>query len=148
MGNAREETMGAVITAENHIAAPALSGAPTAEFKRKSVRGGAATVIGQGLGLFLQTGATVILARLLTPADYGLQGMVVTLTGFFSLFKDAGLSVATVQREKLTEEQISTLFWINLVIGAVLMVVVACMGPFLVIDAVGTGTVAGAVLGG
>ena len=42
----------------------------------------------------LQIGTTIVLARLLSPTDYGLQAMVVTLTGFFSLFKDAGLSVA------------------------------------------------------
>ncbi len=108
-------------------------GASATEVKRRSVRGGAATVLGQGLGMALQMGSTVVLARLLTPSDYGLQGMVFTLTGFFSLFKDAGLSVATVQRESLTEDQISTLFWINLAVGVVLMILVASLGPFLVV---------------
>lgn len=54
---------------------------------------------------------TVVLARLLSPTDYGLQSMVITLTGFFSLFQDAGLNAASVQRDTLTHEQISTLFW-------------------------------------
>ena len=101
------------------------------QLKRKSVRGGAATVLGQGGGMALQIGTTIILARLLSPTDYGLQSMVLTLTAFFSLFKDAGLSVATVQRETLTHEHISTLFWINLALGAFLTVVVAASGPFL-----------------
>lgn len=103
----------------------------SAEFKRTSVRGGAATVLGQGVGMALQIGTTVILARLLSPTDYGLQSMVITLTGFVSLFKDAGLSVATVQRKDLTQEQISTLFWINLALGAFLALLVAAAGPFL-----------------
>src|ERR1700685_3135982 len=90
---------------------PSLTADP--DFKRKSVRGGAATVVGQGVNMALQIGTTLILARLLSPTDYGLQAMVLTLTNFFSLFKDAGLSVATVQRETLTHEQISTLFWVN-----------------------------------
>jgi O-antigen/teichoic acid export membrane protein len=106
---------------------------PSNEFKGKSVRGGAANVLGQGVNLALQITTTFVLARLLSPSDYGLQAMVVTWTGFFSLFKDAGLSVATVQRETLTHEQISTLFWINLVIGALLTLVVAATGPFLVL---------------
>jgi O-antigen/teichoic acid export membrane protein len=72
-----------------------------------------------------------VLARLLSPSDYGLQAMVVTLTAFFGLFKDAGLSVATVQRETLTESQISTLFWINIALGTFLTIVVAAAGPFL-----------------
>jgi O-antigen/teichoic acid export membrane protein len=110
-----------------------LLGVPAAaDFKRKSVRGGTAAVLGQGVGMALQIGTTVILARVLSPTDYGLQAMVITLTGFFSLFKDAGLSVATVQRETLTHEQISTLFWINLALGAFLTIVVAATGPFLV----------------
>jgi O-antigen/teichoic acid export membrane protein len=104
--------------------------APT-ELKRKSVRGGSATVLGQGVGMALQIGTTFVLARLLSPTDYGLQSMVITLTAFFSLFKDAGLSVATVQRETLTHEHISTLFWINLALGAFLTIVVASAGPFL-----------------
>ena len=79
----------------------------------------------------LQIGTTFVLARLLSPTDYGLQSMVLTLTAFFSLFRDAGLSVATVQRETLTDEQTSTLFWINLGLGAFLTVVVAVSAPFL-----------------
>jgi len=111
---------------------PGLGDVPAStEFKRKSVRGGAATVLGQGVGMALQIGTTVVLARLLSPTDYGLQSMVITLTAFFSLFKDAGLSVATVQRENLKHEQISTLFWINIGLGALLTVLVATCGPFL-----------------
>jgi O-antigen/teichoic acid export membrane protein len=109
------------------LAVPAAS-----EFKRKSVRGGAATLLGQGVSMALQIGTTVVLARLLSPSDYGLQAMVVTLTAFFSLFKDAGLSVATVQRETLTHEQVSSVFWINLGLGAGLTIIVAAMGPILV----------------
>lgn len=101
------------------------------DLKGKSVRGGAATVLGQGAGMALQIGTTVVLARLLSSTDYGLQSMVLTLTAFFSLFKDAGLSVATVQRETLTNEQISTLFWINLALGGFLAIVVAAASPFL-----------------
>jgi len=103
----------------------------TADVKQKSVRGGAATLIGQGVTMAMQIGTTLILARLLSPADYGLQAMVLTLVNLFSLFKDAGLSAATVQRESLTHEQISTLFWINVALGAVLTVAVAAAGPIL-----------------
>ena len=121
------------VSRQNREKEQQVLGVPAAsEFKRKSVRGGAATVLGQGVGMALQIGTTVVLARLLSPADYGLQAMVVTLTAFFSLFKDAGLSVATVQRETLTDEQVSTVFWINLALGVSLTVVVAAMGPVLV----------------
>lgn len=103
------------------------------DFKRKSVRGGAVAVLAQVTGMVLQIGTTFVLARLLAPTDYGLQSMVLTLTAFVSLFKDAGLSVASVQRENLTDEQISTLFWINIGLGIVLTLVVAAMGPALAV---------------
>jgi O-antigen/teichoic acid export membrane protein len=99
--------------------------------KRKSVRGGAAAVLGQGAGMALQMTTTIVLARLLSPADYGLQSMVITLTAFVSLFKDAGLNFATVQRETMTNEQISTLFWINVALGAFLTIIVAAAAPLL-----------------
>lgn len=101
------------------------------KFKQKSVRGGTLTMLGQGIGMAFQIGTTVILARLLLPSDYGLQAMALTLTAFFSLFKDAGLSVATVQRETLSQEQISTLFWLNVALGAVLTILVAVAAPLL-----------------
>jgi len=102
-----------------------------AEFKGKAVRGGAATVFGQGVDMTLQVGTTIILARLLSPTDYGLQAMVLTLTNFLSLFKDAGLSAASIQRENLTHEEISTLFWINVGVGTLLAILVACLAPLL-----------------
>jgi PST family polysaccharide transporter len=104
---------------------------PTGEFRARSVRGGFASVLGQGFAFFLQIGSMIVLARLLTPVDYGLQGMVVTLTGFFGLFRDAGLSAASVQQEVVTHQQISTLFWLNLAVGLVLAIAVAGIGPFL-----------------
>src|ERR1700722_13587483 len=115
-----------------HLQPSVLGAQNLNDLKGKSVRGGAVTLLGQGLSFALQIGSTVVLARLLTPADYGLQGMVYTLTGFFSLFKDAGLSVATVQRETLTHEQASTLFWINTALGALLTAMVAASAPLLV----------------
>ena len=109
-----------------------LSGAVAVDdLKKKSVRGGAATILGQGIGMVLQIGTTVVLARLLSPTDYGLQSMVITLTAFLSLFKDAGLNAVTIQRESLTHQQISTLFWINAALGVILTGIVAAAGPFV-----------------
>src|SRR5262249_28949166 len=73
----------------------------------------------------------MVLARLLTPEDFGLQGMVVVMTGFLALFRDAGLSAVTVQRDTLSHDQVSTLFWINVAVGLVLAAALA-VGPPLV----------------
>mgnify|MGYP005838020223 CR=1 FL=1 len=79
----------------------------------------------------LNLGATVILARLLSPADYGLVAMVMTLTAFFQFFSDMGLSWATVQRSAITRQQVDNLFWVNAAFGALLWGACALGGPLL-----------------
>jgi O-antigen/teichoic acid export membrane protein len=71
----------------------------------------------------------MVLARLLGPKDFGLMGMVTAFTGFLGVFRDFGLSSAAVQRTTITEEQMSTLFWINILLGLLLMVVAFAMAP-------------------
>jgi Polysaccharide biosynthesis protein len=62
------------------LAQPAL-----ADLKRKSVVGGVAALSAQGFKFVVQTTTTMVLARLLSPEDFGLHGMVVTVTGFVTL---------------------------------------------------------------
>lgn len=86
----------------------------------------------QGVRFVLQTATMIVLARMLSPNDFGLQGMVAVVTGFLALFGDAGLGMATVQRFELTHEQASTLFWINVTVGAMLAMLCAALAPLLV----------------
>src|SRR3984957_15833359 len=71
----------------------------------------------------------MILARLLEPKDFGLLGMVTAFTGVLTLFRDFGLSAAAIQRADVTEEQTSTLFWINVLTGAGLTLVTGACAP-------------------
>jgi PST family polysaccharide transporter len=105
---------------------------PVPDLKRKSIVGGIAAVSAQGVKFFLQTATTMVLARLLSPQDFGLQGMVGVVTGFLALFRDAGLGMATIQRLEVTHEQTSTLFWINVAVGAILATLCAALAPLLV----------------
>ena len=66
------------------------------DLRRRSVHGGAFTVASQGAKFALSVASTMILARLLTPQDFGLVAMVVAATGFVTIFRDLGL--ATVCR--------------------------------------------------
>jgi PST family polysaccharide transporter len=79
----------------------------------RTARGGAVAIVSQGLKFVITIAATSVMARLLTPNDYGLIGMVAFVTGFVSMYKDLGLSAATIQRSEISSEQISTLFWVN-----------------------------------
>jgi PST family polysaccharide transporter len=102
------------------------------DLKQRVVRGGIARLSGQVANLALRLGFTAVMARLLHPEDFGLVAMVVAVTGIYDLFTSAGLSLATVQRASITEEQISTLFWINLIVGAVLCLMCVATAPLLV----------------
>jgi PST family polysaccharide transporter len=73
----------------------------------------------------------MVLSRLLDPKDFGLVGMVTALTGVLNLFRDFGLSAATVQRIEITEEQISTLFWVNVLVGGILALILMAMAPMI-----------------
>lgn len=97
----------------------------------RTVRGGVVTIASHGLKFVLSIGATAVLARLLSPQDYGLIGMVVVFTGFVALFKDLGLSLATVQRAEISYEQISTLFWVNVCLSAAITVVMVALAPLI-----------------
>ncbi|HXM34050.1 MAG TPA: oligosaccharide flippase family protein, partial [Pyrinomonadaceae bacterium] len=102
-----------------------------ADLGGRTARGGAVTVISQGLKFLISMVATVVLARLLTPQDYGLVGMVAVVIGFVSMFKDLGLSTATIQRPEINNAQISTLFWINLALSLGVMLVTAAIAPLI-----------------
>jgi O-antigen/teichoic acid export membrane protein len=99
------------------------------DLKERTVRGGAVTIANQALKFILRMGSTVLLARLLTPKDYGLLGMVTIITGFIEIFNDLGLSAATVQRPYINHKQVSTLFWINVAMGTILCLLVAALSP-------------------
>ena len=103
----------------------------TGDLKRATVRGGAVTLIAQAGKFTLTTGATMVLARLLTPADFGLVAMVAVIAGFVSLFKDMGLSMATIQRQEISHPQISTLFWVNVLISLAILVILAALAPLV-----------------
>jgi PST family polysaccharide transporter len=99
------------------------------DLKGKTIRGSFARLCAQAASLLLRLGSLMVLARLLGPTDFGLVAMVTAFTGVLVMFRDFGLSSAAVQRANVTEEQISTLFWINIALGALLGLVTVAMAP-------------------
>ena len=83
------------------------------DLKQRTISGGVVTMSSQAAKFGLSVASTVILARLLTPRDFGLVAMVMAVTGFLAIFLHAGLATPTVQREQLACAQVSNLFWIN-----------------------------------
>jgi O-antigen/teichoic acid export membrane protein len=73
------------------------------------------------------------MARLLSPKEFGLVAMANTLTALLRVFRDAGLSVATIQKEGITQAQVSNLFWANLFVGSVVTLLVMTLAPAVAI---------------
>jgi O-antigen/teichoic acid export membrane protein len=99
------------------------------DLKERTIRSSIARSSAQAANFIIRLVSLMVLARLLGPKDFGLVGMVTAFTGVLDLFRDFGLSAATVQRTTITDEQISTLFWINIVFGLVLALVMVVMAP-------------------
>jgi len=99
------------------------------DLKGKTIRGGLARMLAQGVNFWVRLVTLMILARLLNPDDFGLIGMVTAFTGALSLFRDFGLSSAAIQRATISGAQISMLFWLNLLIGLGLCLVALAMAP-------------------
>lgn len=101
------------------------------DLKRLVLRGGIMKALSQGAKFVMRVAGLVVMARLVTPDDYGVFAMVATLTGLLSMLKDAGLSMATVQSRTITHEAVSTLFWINVATGLLLAAFCAALGPIV-----------------
>lgn len=101
------------------------------ESNKQAVRSVAVTVSAQAIKFIIGLGATMILARSLTPSDYGLVAMVAVFTGLVAIFRDGGLSIATVQRAEVNDAQLSTLFWINAALGFGLALIVVLISPLI-----------------
>lgn len=104
----------------------------TKTLKRVTTRGALVSSGALAISFILRTLSMLILARLVAPRDFGLVGMVTAVTGFLGLFRDAGLSLATVQQEQITREHLSTLFWVNCALGCGLALLSASLAPLLV----------------
>ena len=96
--------------------------------RRVAVRGAGVTALSQGLGFAIQMIATVILARLLAPADFGLVAIVTTFSLLLMNVGFNGVTEAVVQREQLDHGLASNLFWITAGVGLVLTIAFAAAG--------------------
>lgn len=101
------------------------------DLKERAIRGMFAKLAGQGVGLLLRIGSIAVLARLLSPADFGLVAMMTVVTGFFDIVSSAGLTPAVVQSAIVTDQQRTNLFWINAGFGALLCSLCIIGGPWL-----------------
>jgi PST family polysaccharide transporter len=98
---------------------------PHAGLGRASLRSGVTFVAARCVNILVQVTSTVLLARLLSPHDFGLVAMVLALVGVAPILIDLGTSDASTQKKHITPIEISTLFWLNIAIGGALAALLA-----------------------
>lgn len=74
---------------------------------------------------------SAILSRLLTPAEYGLLGMIAVATGFLQVFKEMGLGSSVVQKQGITTAEQSSIFWLNVAVGLILTLLLLITAPWI-----------------
>jgi|WetSurMetagenome_2_1015567.scaffolds.fasta_scaffold49806_2 O-antigen/teichoic acid export membrane protein len=81
----------------------------------------------------MQMAFTIFLARLLDPSDFGLIAMVLVVAGFAGLFGDPGFAAALIQRKEIEERHLSSVFWMNILIGILLAGLFLSFSPLMAI---------------
>ncbi len=97
----------------------------------RTIRGIGWSATFQVVRLLMQVLISAILARLLTPGDFGLIAMVTVFSSFVAIFAGFGLTSAIIQKKEVSDEELSSTFWINVGLGALLTIVLAASAPLI-----------------
>ncbi|MFC5342762.1 lipopolysaccharide biosynthesis protein [Brevundimonas staleyi] len=99
--------------------------------KQRAAVGASLSLLARGCRVASQIATFVILARLLSPEDFGLVGMLLPFIAIVSVAGDLGMSTATLQSARMTPGQASALFYLNMASGVVLAAGFAMAAPLL-----------------
>ncbi len=99
--------------------------------KQKTIKGLFWSFVSQGGKQVSSLIITAVLARLLSPSDFGIVGMAVVFTGFGDVFKDLGLSKALIQKQDIDNSHLYSAFWINIGFGLLLTSVIILISPLI-----------------
>lgn len=104
------------------------SNVESTDLKKRTIRSAGITVLSQAVGFAVQTIGTFVLARLVTPVDFGLVTMVTAISVLLQNLGENGFTEAVLQQDKVSHDQLSTLFWINVGLNSflTLLFIVSC----------------------
>ena len=72
---------------------------------------------------------SMILARLLTPNEFGIMGIALAFVGFSNIFLDLGFKNAVIIHQQKTDELYSSILWVNVFVALVLSVIFFVSAP-------------------
>jgi O-antigen/teichoic acid export membrane protein len=73
----------------------------------------------------------MILARYLTPHDFGISAILIVVIGFSQTFVDFGLSKSIIYKSDVSSEQLSTLYWLNILLSLIVYVFIFFLSPII-----------------
>jgi teichuronic acid exporter len=101
------------------------------DLKRKTVKGffwsSMESLFSQGMGIIFG----IFLARLLSPQEFGLLGMITIFISVAQVFVDSGLSQSLIRKQECTANDYSTVFWINIAIGLLSYALIWIAAPYI-----------------
>lgn len=103
----------------------------SSSLEQAAAKGALFTLSAQAARIVIQLASVVVLARMLSPHDYGLLAIALVVVGFGEMFRDFGLTSASIQASELTSVQRDNLFWVNTLIGFMLAVLMFCSSWYL-----------------
>lgn len=100
--------------------------------KRRAVKGVQWTTASTIINVSTQFALIAILARILSPEDFGLVGMVMIVIGFAQMFSDMGMSAAIIHYQEIEAPVLSSLYWINIISGMIIFSILISITPLVV----------------
>ena len=101
------------------------------QLRKKSLQGVVWSFIQQFSGQILSFLISIVLARLLLPAEFGLIGMIAIIIAIGGALKDAGMSQSLIRTEKPEDIDYSTVFYINIIVSVLVYVIVFVSAPLV-----------------
>lgn len=99
--------------------------------KAKTISGVKWTTLSTIITTILQLIQLAILARFLDPSAFGLMALVMVVVGFSQAFLDMGISNAIIHKQEITKDQLSTLYWVNVLAGFALFIIISAISPLV-----------------
>lgn len=101
------------------------------ELKRRAVSGMRWNAVSMIVTVTVQITQATAMAHLLAPESFGLVGMVLVVSEFAQMLGDLGVSAAIIHRQDATREQLSSLYWLTVLMGLALALGMLALSPLI-----------------
>lgn len=99
---------------------------------KKIIHASTWAISGQFTKLIIKFGMSILLARLLTPKEFGLMGMITVLSVLLTSLSEFGLFSSLIQKKEVSQRELSSVFWLTLILGFFVAILFFCCAPLIV----------------